>query len=302
MIGQQFSDLFRRVTSMINRNVVARVENKHKNQLIYTFGLYEQEKLVEVIEPYGLTAWPVEDEQAEMIRYSVNGVEDHSLALCASGGKYRPRYAEYGEVIAYSYLDEEDNHRVHLKKDRVIDIYSSSKVKTIMTPQSIEHDVHGSANIMMRPSYIKLDVAGTAKTVMEPELIEHDVTGTANIKMQPSEIKLNVTDTATILMQPDFIQLDVAGTAKTVMQPELIEHDVTGTANVKIEPSFIKVDTEGTGVVTVEPKKIKASINNDVFIQITDTEIQLNVKGQNILTMTAGGTDWLMKDYEAHNV
>lgn len=154
---EQIETIFRRISSLINRNVIVRVDNTKKNQLVYTSGLFGQEKEVEFIEPYGLTAYPVEDGQSEVVRFSYNGVEDMSLANFGSGGIYRPKDHLLGETVLYSYLDAEDKHRVHLKQGREIDIFSTENVSTKMTPESLTHSVLNTS-IAMQENSIKASV------------------------------------------------------------------------------------------------------------------------------------------------
>lgn len=97
---QELRQLARRVSVMINRNVFSKVENAaSKNQLWIAKGVHEQDKEVEVFEPYGLSTSPLQS--AELLRFALDGYEEHSIALGATGGTQRPRNLQAGEVRLY---------------------------------------------------------------------------------------------------------------------------------------------------------------------------------------------------------
>jgi phage gp45-like len=233
MFDQQIGDIFRRITSLLNRNVVHRVDNAHKNQLLYTLGLIDQEKEVEAVELYGMTAYPVEDIQAELVRFSVNGSEDHTLCFGATGGIYRPLDAVYGEVIYYSYLDKDDKHRIHLKQGREIDIYSTENVKTMMTPSAITNSVFG-----------------TATTTITALSINHVVTNTASVSILPSQVELDVLGLTNLKLTPQKIVASVGALSKVEIEPARIKTSV-GTTFLEITSDSITLNVKGVNVLTM---------------------------------------------------
>lgn len=110
-------DFMHRLISMINRAVVLTVNNTSKNQRWIVKGVSGQDKEVEVFELYGITTCPPKG-QAEALRFCLEGYEDHTIALGASGGIYRPKDARDGELIIYSMWDKDSKHRVELREEK----------------------------------------------------------------------------------------------------------------------------------------------------------------------------------------
>ncbi len=113
-----FRETLRRVASLINRAVLVKVNNTHKNQKWLVKGMEGQDKEVEVFEPYGWTSQPPVDEKSEVLRFSLEGYEDHTIALGASGANSRPRDAVAGEVIIYTQWDQDNAHRIHFHREK----------------------------------------------------------------------------------------------------------------------------------------------------------------------------------------
>lgn len=96
-----FRQLIRQIAVLVNRNVFAKVsEDATKNQVWIVKGLHNQDKEIEVFELYGLSTSP--PDKAELLRFALNGHEEHSIALGATGGSFRPRKLLQGEVQLYS--------------------------------------------------------------------------------------------------------------------------------------------------------------------------------------------------------
>lgn len=114
---ERLREAMRRLSSMINRVVLSRVDNAHKNQKWLVRGVEEQDKEIEVFELYGITSIPRVDETAELLRFSLEGYEDHTVALGATAGSFRPTDANSGEVILYTHWDKSQRHRITLSEN-----------------------------------------------------------------------------------------------------------------------------------------------------------------------------------------
>lgn len=113
-----FRELSNRLSSMINRCVLAGIEAGHKNQKWLVRGVESQDKEVEVFELYGSTSSPPVNGQSEALRFSLEGYEDHSIALGATGGSFRPQDLKPGEVVHYTQWDKGSKHRVHFHAEK----------------------------------------------------------------------------------------------------------------------------------------------------------------------------------------
>lgn len=127
-------ELFHRVAAMINRCVVSGIDNRTKNPLWVVKGVVDQDKEVEVFEPYGMTSSPPEG--AEALRFALEADESHCVTLGATGGSYRPRDGLPGEVIHYSKWEGDTKHRIHFREDKqAIDILSGENAITLNNEQ-----------------------------------------------------------------------------------------------------------------------------------------------------------------------
>ncbi len=118
---QRIKEAARRLSSLVNRVVLTRLDNNHKNQKCLVRGVEEQDKEIEFFELYGITTSPRVDNKAEVLRFSLEGYEDHTIALGATGGNDRPRDAKSGEVILYTRWDKQGSqggfHRIHFMNE-----------------------------------------------------------------------------------------------------------------------------------------------------------------------------------------
>lgn len=120
---QEIRRLARNIAVMINRNVFERVTKAGtKNQLWLVRGLHDQDKEVEVFEPFGLTSSPPDD--AELLRFALDGHEEHSIALGATGGSKRPRNLAPGEVRLYG----NGNATIQILDDRIVFVVGGNTI------------------------------------------------------------------------------------------------------------------------------------------------------------------------------
>ena len=165
--------LINKVHAMINRCVVTNIDNGTKNPLWVVKGVVDQDKQVEVFENYGRTAIPPED--AEALRFALEGDESHCIAMGATGGNHRPVDGLPGEVIDYAMwenLEDEDNplyQRIHYKEDKQSINILSGKNNLIVDNEKISGDVDGNT-LTLNAAGFSVDVGGNTVTLTDSKL------------------------------------------------------------------------------------------------------------------------------------
>jgi len=113
--------LKRRVARKCLRGKVLRSTDDHALQnLQVSFGPNDTWNNIERIQNYGLTSRPQDGAQCVAVMFN----EDHGLVVAVDDRRFRLKSLGKGEVALYT--DEGD--KVHLKRDRIIEVVAGTKV------------------------------------------------------------------------------------------------------------------------------------------------------------------------------
>ncbi|WP_244144858.1 phage baseplate assembly protein domain-containing protein [Paraburkholderia tuberum] len=107
-------------------------------------GLAGQQKEVEWIEPYGLATAPLPG--SETLALCIDGNESGSVALTVGDRRFRFDVAD-GEVALYTYLNAAEEHRLHFRGDRTIELLGKALRIAVPEGADIVGDVRIDGNV-----------------------------------------------------------------------------------------------------------------------------------------------------------
>lgn len=179
-VQRMTDDLRNRVRLTIGRAVLSVISDGRAVQVAQAQLLAgETQDDVERIQEYGLTSVPLPG--AEAVVAFVGGQRDHGLIIATEDRRYRIKGLVGGEVALYTDEDITGGHRIHLKRNKEVEIISDATASILQTPTktTVSNDTEIEA------------VTGTASTVMTPSSITHTV-GTSSVVITGSAITLTV--------------------------------------------------------------------------------------------------------------
>lgn len=147
--------LKRRLDSYINRTTLDSVDRSNMADVLVVKGLQGQVKRVELFEPFGFTAGYLKG--AEVLRFSVGGYEDHTVAVGVADKRYKPRDINDGELILYSAEDKENTHRIEFRQGQIIKAKSGDSSSVTLSPESFKIEI-GEATLEMTESSFKITI------------------------------------------------------------------------------------------------------------------------------------------------
>ena len=142
----------RRILLMLGRAVIRLIDDTTKLQALQVEAL-EGETLdgIERIQEYGFTSHPREG--AEAVVASMGGMRQHSVVIAVDDRRYRLTELEEGEVALYTDEDEDDDFcRVHLKRDREIELRSGDETRAELTPERITLETNDDVSAILTES------------------------------------------------------------------------------------------------------------------------------------------------------
>lgn len=120
---------------------------------------------VERFQEYGFTSVPHAGAEAVMV--SIGGTRGHGIVIAVDDKRYRIKSLENGEVAIYTDEDQDGGHRIHLKRNKEIELLSDTTASILQTPTktTVSNDteievVSGAASVNVTPSAITLTVGG----------------------------------------------------------------------------------------------------------------------------------------------
>lgn len=106
---------------LLGRALLHAVNNSEMTQKIQVVALNgEIITDIERFQEYGFETYP--HEESEVAIMFLNGKRDHGIALCVHDRRYRPDDLSEGEVCLYTDEDSGSYFRVHMKRDRTLEI------------------------------------------------------------------------------------------------------------------------------------------------------------------------------------
>lgn len=188
LVQQMMDDVRNRVRLTIGRAVLSVISDSKAIQTAQAQLLAgETQDDAERIQEYGFTSVPLGG--AEAVLVFVGGQRDHGLIIATDDRRYRPKGLVGGEVALYTDEDISGGHRVHLKRNKEVEIISDVTASMLQTPTktTVSNDteielVSGTANIVIKPAKI------TVNNATEIELIS----GATEVSVTPSAVTLTV--------------------------------------------------------------------------------------------------------------
>ncbi|MHA2017788.1 MAG: phage baseplate assembly protein V [Promethearchaeota archaeon] len=130
----------RRLFLLAGRAILAVVNNDEGTQKIQITGLNKETITdVERFQEYGFETFPFPD--AEVFTIFLNGNRDHGISLCVHDRRYRPDSLVEGELMIYTDENlEVDGHRIHFKRDQVIQTDCINTINNVLEKVEINTD------------------------------------------------------------------------------------------------------------------------------------------------------------------
>lgn len=149
--------LKRRVFSMLGRGIVKLITASGKTQTAQITILKDETiSEIERLQDYGLESYPKVD--AEAYATFLNGNREQGVVLVVHDRRYRPQYLGEGDVVLYSYLNDNESasgvkHRVWLKNDGTLNIESDGDINI---DSAAEVNVDGATKVTVTAPEINL--------------------------------------------------------------------------------------------------------------------------------------------------
>ena len=144
-MGKLLQPLRRRISSIVTRAVLTLVDDDALMQTVQA-RLLADETLdgLERFQAYGFSAVP--HPGAEAIALSVGGLRSHTVIVAVDDRRHRPTGLQGGEAAVYTDEDAAGGMRIHLRRNRVIEILADQvviKADTLVRVETPELQVTG---------------------------------------------------------------------------------------------------------------------------------------------------------------
>lgn len=165
-LGRIMAPMQRKLSQMVGRAVLRAINDGTSTQTVQ-LELLKDELYdgVERFQEYGFTSVPHAGAEAVMV--SIGGTRGHGIVIAVDDKRYRIKSLENGEVAIYTDEDQDGGHRIHLKRNKEIELLSDTTASILQTPTktTVSNDteievVSGAASVNVTPSAITLTVGG----------------------------------------------------------------------------------------------------------------------------------------------
>lgn len=187
-IGRIMRPVQRKISQMVGRAVLRALNDGTGTQTMQVELLKDElYDGVERFQEYGFTSVP--HAGAEVVMVSVGGQRGHGVVVACADKRYRITGLEDGEVSLYTDEDLDGGHRIHLKRNKEVEILSDTTASILQTPTktTVSNDteieaVSGTAYVNIKPGKIEVKNGTTVDII----------SGTSSVKVTPSSITLTV--------------------------------------------------------------------------------------------------------------
>ena len=120
-LSRLLAPIKRKIFLMIGRSILSAINDAETTQKLQLKLLSDEIVTdIERFENYGHSSYPWED--AEALATFINGNRDHGIVVVVHDRRYRPNYLAQGEVVIFTDEDKTEAFRVHLKRNRVLNL------------------------------------------------------------------------------------------------------------------------------------------------------------------------------------
>lgn len=130
---------------LVGRAILKAINNSEGTQKIQVVALNgETITDIERFQEYGFETYPKTN--AEVLCLFFNGNRDHGFAICAHDRRYRPTGLVEGEVVVYTDEDSFSDHRIHFKRNRIIEKKADKDVENLDTSKTVTTPIETHTN------------------------------------------------------------------------------------------------------------------------------------------------------------
>lgn len=169
--GRLMRPVQRKIAQMVGRAVLRALNDGTGTQTMQVELLKDElYDGVERFQEYGFTSVP--HAGAETVMVSIGGQRGHGIIVACEDKRYRITGLENGEVAIYTDEDLDGGHRIHMKRNKEVEILSDTTAsikqtptKTTVTNATEIELVSGSTVVEVKPASVTMTV-GTVSVVV----------------------------------------------------------------------------------------------------------------------------------------